>query len=64
VQESALRLNAGRAASIKFVELDGQPFLILSSLTRGAVLMKWEFKRVSGLASVAAIATGPFFLYK
>jgi hypothetical protein len=59
VQESAMRLNGGRAASIKFVQLDNEPFLLLCSLTRGAILMRWEFESASGLVAVNTLATDP-----
>ena len=58
-QEMAMRFDGGRAAGIKFLNLYGEPYLLLCSLTRGALLLKWEFEQVSGLAAVNTIATDP-----
>ena len=57
VQESAMRFNGGRAASIRFVEINNEPFLLLCSLTRGAVLMRWHFQTVKGIMGVNSIDT-------
>jgi hypothetical protein len=57
VQSSAMRFDGGRASGIRFIELNYEPFLLLSSLTRGAVLMRWKFDTVVGIMSVNAIAT-------
>ena len=59
IAESAMRFDGGRAASIKFVQLNNEPFLLLCSLTRGAILMRWQFETVSGLVAVNALATDP-----
>lgn len=56
-RRSALRIDAGRAVSWIYIELDNVPYLICSSLTKGAVVYQFVFTSVAGLGSGIAVGS-------
>lgn len=57
VHAFALRLDAGRASDWEFVEVGGQPFLLVASGTRGMLMYRWAFERVEGLKGAVSVAS-------
>jgi len=47
VSTQALRINGGRTMNLKFVEFDNDRFLVISSQTRGSIVLRFEFEKLS-----------------
>jgi len=55
IHQYAFRINAGRAVRFEFFVIGDMKFLLLASLTRGAVIFEWDFEKVIGLNGAVAI---------
>jgi len=55
IHQYAFRMNTGRAVRFDFFAIGDLQFLLLNSLTRGAVLFEWDFEKVIGLNGPVAI---------
>jgi len=64
MHSQALRINAGRALKIEYVETsNGVKLLIVCSSTQGAIVYPWKFEKVQGLAGVVSVIENPRLKY-
>jgi hypothetical protein len=57
LRRAALRIDAGRATRFNFIDFEGDRFLVVASLTRGAITYRWSFDKIDSLTGAISVGT-------